>query len=61
MRTTPVVLHLDATKSKKKNVILNHANSNAFGLNGENGVVVLPTVPQVSPFILFLTTILNIN
>ena len=42
VRTTPVVLHLDATKSKKKNVILNHANSNAFGLNGANGVVVNP-------------------
>ena len=57
----PAALHLDATNSKRKNVILSHANLNAFGLNGENGVVVLPTVPQVSPFILFLTTRLNIN
>ena len=48
VRTIPVVLHLDATNSKKKNVILNHANLSAFGLNGANGVVVLPIVPQVS-------------
>ena len=48
VRTTPAVLHLDATNSKKKNVILNHAQLNAFGLHGANGVVVLPIVPQVS-------------
>jgi len=57
----PAALHRDATNSKKKNVILSHANLNAFGQNGENGVVVLPTVPKVSPFILFLTTTLDIN
>merc|ERR1719394_958076 len=34
VRTIPVVLHLDATNSKRKNVIQNHANLNAFGLNG---------------------------
>ena len=57
----PAALHQDVTNSKKKNVILSHANLNAFGLNGENGVVVLLTVPKVSPFTLFLTTTLNIN
>ena len=43
----PAALHQDVTNSKKKNVILSHANLNAFGLNGENGVLVLPIVPKV--------------
>lgn len=47
VRTTLVVRHLVVTNNKKKNVILNHANLSAFGLNGVHGVVVLLTVPQV--------------
>ena len=46
-RMIPAALHQDVTNSKKKNVIPNHANLNAFGLNGENGVLVLPIVPKV--------------
>ena len=48
VRTIQVCLNLDVVNIKKRNVILNHAKFHAFGLNGADGVVVLPTVGLVS-------------
>ena len=58
---TQVAQQKDVFKNKRRSVTPSHVNLNVYGLNGENGVVVLQTVPQVSPFILFLTATLNIN
>ena len=45
---TPVAQQKDAIKNSKKSATQKHVYCNVCGLNGENGAVVLLTVPLVS-------------